>query len=180
MHEMPRFICDVMLGRLSRRLRLFGFDCLYFRFIHDNEIIAVARSQSRIVLTRDNDLSRRMNAALHGDPLCLFIENQNDPSQQTAQVFHHLFSLSSDADIIRKLTDRMMTRCPDCNGILSATRKDMVFNAVPEPVFRSHDTFRLCCGCGKVYWNGSHFHDIRIRMKSVLDETFPGHISCDE
>ena len=47
-----KFIADVMLGRLAKRLRLLGFDVLYDRAFIDNEIIRLSLEQGRIILTR--------------------------------------------------------------------------------------------------------------------------------
>src|SRR5918996_3133065 len=38
----PRFVCDVHLGRLARRLRLLGFDTWYRRDTDDDELARVA------------------------------------------------------------------------------------------------------------------------------------------
>ena len=43
MHEFamiePQFIADVMLGRLSRKLRMLGYDTLYFQKIDDDTLV---------------------------------------------------------------------------------------------------------------------------------------------
>ncbi|HPC00814.1 MAG TPA: DUF5615 family PIN-like protein, partial [Syntrophales bacterium] len=52
----PRFLCDVHLGRLARWLRLLGFDTLYRRDLEDGEIVRAARKEGRIVLTRDRGI----------------------------------------------------------------------------------------------------------------------------
>ena len=48
-----KFIADVMLGRLAKKLRLLGFDVLYDRTFNDNEIIRLSLEQERVILTRD-------------------------------------------------------------------------------------------------------------------------------
>jgi uncharacterized protein len=49
----PRFVLDVHLGTLTRRLRLLGFDCWYRTDADDDELAAVAVEDDRILLTRD-------------------------------------------------------------------------------------------------------------------------------
>ena len=39
----PRFIADVMLGRLARWLRILGYDVLYSNGFADEEIVALAQ-----------------------------------------------------------------------------------------------------------------------------------------
>ena len=52
-----KFIADVMLGKLAKRMRLMGFDVLYDRTLDDNEIIRLSLEQNRILLTRDTELA---------------------------------------------------------------------------------------------------------------------------
>jgi len=54
----PRFVADVMLGSLSRWLRLFGFDTLYSNDFDDRELIKISIQDDRILLTRDHSLAR--------------------------------------------------------------------------------------------------------------------------
>lgn len=54
-----RFIADVMLGRLAKWLRIMGYDVLYFNHITDKEIIDVALSDTRCILTRDKGIILR-------------------------------------------------------------------------------------------------------------------------
>ena len=55
----PRFICDAMLGRLSTWLRILGYDCAFTPEIEDVDIIARAKKEGRILLTRDRALLKR-------------------------------------------------------------------------------------------------------------------------
>ena len=63
MHEFatiaPQFIADVMLGRLSRKLRMLGYDTLYYQRIDDDLIVQRAAREDRQVLTRKTDLTKR-------------------------------------------------------------------------------------------------------------------------
>ena len=54
-----KFLADVMLGRLAKWLRILGYDTLYFRDMDDQELIRRAVRDSRILLTRDRELSKR-------------------------------------------------------------------------------------------------------------------------
>lgn len=55
--EEPRFVVDVHLGRLASYLRLLGFDCLYRNDYRDDDLLAISRSQQRILLSRDTGRS---------------------------------------------------------------------------------------------------------------------------
>ena len=54
-----RFMLDVHLGTLARRLRLLGVDCAYSNDADDDELIAAANEQRRVLLTQDRGLLRR-------------------------------------------------------------------------------------------------------------------------
>src|SRR4029077_652480 len=59
----PRFVADVMLGRLARWLRALGYDTLYFRDAPDRRLLALALTDQRRLLTRDAALARRARDA---------------------------------------------------------------------------------------------------------------------
>jgi uncharacterized protein with PIN domain len=50
------FLCDVMLGKLARELRLLGIDCEYERNLGGMAAYRVARQRGRILLSRANRL----------------------------------------------------------------------------------------------------------------------------
>ncbi|WP_422614795.1 Mut7-C RNAse domain-containing protein [Methylobacter svalbardensis] len=52
----PHFILDVNLGKLAKLMRLLGFDSLYRNDYWDAELVNIAVSEQRIVLTRDRRL----------------------------------------------------------------------------------------------------------------------------
>ena len=61
----PRFILDVNLGKLTKRMQLLGFDCLYRNDYRDAELVRIAVHEGRIVLTRDRRLLHA-KAITHG------------------------------------------------------------------------------------------------------------------
>ena len=53
------FIVDAMLGKIARKLRIFGFDTVYESKIDDMDILNSSKYYGRIVLTSDRVLFRR-------------------------------------------------------------------------------------------------------------------------
>ena len=53
------FIVDAMLGKIARKLRIFGFDTVYESKIDDMDILNSSKYYGRIVLTSDRALFRR-------------------------------------------------------------------------------------------------------------------------
>src|SRR5512138_3457230 len=52
----PRFVADVMLGKLSKWLRIAGFDVLYSNRFTDDELVELSHREHRILLSRDTRL----------------------------------------------------------------------------------------------------------------------------
>ncbi len=134
-----RFIADVMLGRLTKRLRLRGFDVLYNNGFDDNEIIRISLEQNRIILTRDHGLACRPLAENHLLIASVQVE------EQVAQV---LAACPVGAT--------PLTRCSDCNETLKPIDKDEARDLVPVYVYEANDYFLRCGSCSKIYWKGTH------------------------
>jgi uncharacterized protein with PIN domain len=148
-----KFIADAMLGRLAKWLRLMGFDVLYYPDIRDRELIRVAREQERTILTRDTGLMKS-----RGVIDAVFVE-ADDLSAQLMQIREKLdFSAAAP-----------LGRCEICNGSLSGvTGKEEIRDLVPDFVYRNYDHFVQCTGCGKVYWEGSHYREIREKIGTIM------------
>ncbi len=136
-----RFIADVMLGRLAKRLRLLGFDVLYDRAFIDNELIRLSLEQDRVILTRDTGLAERPLAANH-----LFIQSDH-VKDQLKQVFE-AFQIAEGPG--------PLTRCSLCNEPLTPMDKQEARDLVPQYVYERNDSFLRCGKCGRVYWRGTH------------------------
>src|SRR5271155_5865762 len=54
--EAPKFLVDGMLGSLSRKLRMLGFDTIYDSSSADSELRSLAKITNRILLTGDVEL----------------------------------------------------------------------------------------------------------------------------
>lgn len=137
----PRFVLDVHLGTLARRLRLLGFDCWYRTRADDDELAAVATGQRRVLLTRDRGLLMR-RAIVHG-----YCPRSDDPELQALEVVRRY-------DLVADL--RPFTRCIRCNGLLRAVAKVDVLDELPPRTRVEHERFTRCRDCGQIYWPGSH------------------------
>jgi uncharacterized protein with PIN domain len=134
-----KFIADVMMGKLAKRLRLLGYDVRYDHGFSDNEIIRVSLEENRVILTRDAALAARPLASNH-----LFI-NSDLVEEQLEQV---LSGSPGDAS--------PLTRCSRCNEPLASLPRQEARNVVPAYVFDNHEMFLRCTVCGRIYWKGTH------------------------
>ncbi len=137
----PRFVADVHLGTLARRLRLLGFDAWYRNDAVDTELAAIAARDARILVSRDRGLLKR-RSVVHG-----YCPRSDEPEEQALELARR-YGLAVQAT--------PMTRCVRCNGVLEAASRHQVADAVPARSFEAFDTFARCTACGHVVWPGSH------------------------
>ena len=149
----PAFACDSMVGRLARWLRILGYDATYARGAGDARLVARARAEGRVLLTRDRGLAER-----RGIGRFLLVQS-NDPPTQLREVVAAL-GLSVDPA-------RLFRRCPACNGAVEAVQRESVRGLVPPYVYGTQRSFSRCAGCRRVYWPATH-HDHMLRELEAL------------
>ncbi len=139
-----KFICDDNLGKLARWLRTLGYDTLFFDPIEDGELVSKALKEDRLLLSRDNQLSR-FKLKL-GEEL-LFIESEK-PLEQVKQVVSH-FKL--------KITkDQLFSRCLICNQVLEMVDKEKIKDRLYPYVYQTQEIFVHCPTCDRIYWSATH------------------------
>lgn len=152
MEQPPAFAADAMLGSLARWLRLLGYDCLYEADIADEKLVALAKAEGRIVLTRDRAVAQKAGRAI-------FVAG-DDLDDQLLAVAHELHLQIPD--------EPPTTRCSMCNVLLVPAREeDLERGAVPERVRALHRQFWACPSCKRVYWKGTHFDSMGERLRSL-------------
>lgn len=149
----PRFLCDVMLGRLARWLRALGHNAAYDHTADDDALLRRARRERRILVTRDT----RLAAAPRGSRAVLL--HANDTPGQLRELVDAL-------DITRH--PGLLTRCIVCNTRLRKATADQIGERVPDYVRCTQESFRACPGCGRVYWPGTHRRGILAALESAL------------
>lgn len=148
-----KFIVDCMLGKLAKWLKILGFDTLYFSKIEDSDFLRWAKKERRIILTRDNGLIEKS-----GDMGKLFIESENWKAQvrQVLDAFELWQRINPNS------------RCIECNVELKDLSKKKAKNLVAPFVYERAKSFALCPCCGRVFWQGTHFQDMEIKIKEIL------------
>lgn len=144
--EPPAFLCDEMLGRLARTLRLLGFDTLYLKDVTDDEVLArLAAAPERTLLTRDVELAGR--AERRG--LRAVLVREIEAVEQAREVLE-------DRGLQVNLA-KVLTRCAVCNTVLRPAREE----EIQGRLHGAREPFRWCEACAKLYWEGSHGPRIR-------------------
>jgi uncharacterized protein with PIN domain len=150
-----RFVADAHLGRLAAYLRMLGFDTLYRNSFGDAELVAVAAGERRILLTRDRDLLKHKSVT-HG-----YFVRETAPRLQLLEVLRRF-------DLRRSLAP--FSRCISCNGLLVTVDGPRADEQVPARSLRHARRFLRCEGCGKLYWDGSHFRRMNGFLRQLLTE----------
>jgi uncharacterized protein with PIN domain len=148
-----RFATDATLGKLGRHLRAAGFDTVC-QHESRNSVFFNTIEADRIILTRSCTLLIRFNH----HPL-VFIRD-NDPFQQMLQVMQELDIRQSDM--------KPFSRCLICNLETTPVDKQTLGGKVPAYIWQHHQTFRVCRGCKRIYWAGSHHDRLRTRFDMLF------------
>ncbi len=148
-----RFVADVHLGRLARKLRMLGFDTAYRNDYADADVVEISVRERRIILTRDRGILKN-SMVTHG-----YWIRSVEPNEQAREVIAR-FDLSSSSTPFH--------RCMVCNGLLEMVEKRDVLGDLPEKAARYYNVFRRCAGCGRVYWKGSHYDKLEKCVHELL------------
>ncbi|MGC8765843.1 MAG: Mut7-C RNAse domain-containing protein [Brevinematia bacterium] len=141
--ERIRFVSDVHLGRLSKYLRILGFDCVYQNNFEDEEIIEIAHREKRIILTKDRGILKN-NRVKYG--LLLRSKNTKEQLKEVMERF--------DLEAKKK----PFTRCINCNQKLKKISRKEAMGVFSYLSDRYYTDFYRCSLCKKVYYKGSHYY----------------------
>ncbi|MGW0910513.1 Mut7-C RNAse domain-containing protein [Streptomyces sp. NPDC002784] len=149
-----RFLLDVHLGTLARRLRLLGVDTAYESTdIGDPALAARSAAEQRVMLSRDRGLLRRRELWAGA----------------------YVYSTHPE-DQLRDVLERFRpdlhpwTRCTACNGLLRTATKEEVADQLHGGTQRSYDVFAQCQECGRAYWKGAHHEQLVAIVERALTE----------
>lgn len=147
-----RFLCDAMLARLARLLRAAGYDVqLAGEREPDPAVLARARAEARVLVTRD----RRLAAV--GAPGAVLLPQASLTAQARA--------LTRVLPIDWTLAP--FSRCVVDNALLRAATAEEIA-CMPEGVRRQRaGPLRACPACGRLYWPGSHVERITARLAAL-------------
>jgi len=145
-----RFVADAMLGSFARKLRVLGFDTIYYKTGSDAGIISIAAVDRRVILTSDRQLASRTSS---GRARAVLVSGSNDGAR--------LRDLKVKAKEIGLTLERGDPLCSVCNGELAMVTKLEVAGRVPRSVESRHRLFFQCRVCRKIYWKGSHWKKLR-------------------
>jgi uncharacterized protein with PIN domain len=140
-----QLICDRMLGRLARYLRMLGY-------------AAPLVQEPPLRLAGEHFfLTRRRK--LMGKPSVLFIEHDLI-QDQLSQVLADL-ELSPDPAL-------WLSRCLECNEEVEHIPREKAWGLVPDFTYHNAPGFTRCPNCQKIFWPGSHAKRAMARLEALL------------
>ena len=149
----PCFAAEKTLGRLTKWLRLLGFDTRYEPELAGKKFIETLE-KDRILLTR----TRRIQNQFASRRL-IFVESDH-LAQQLNQIFRELNLKASQT--------RPFSRCLQCNAPIVVVEKASILGRVPDYIFEIHDRFQKCPECDRIYWPGSHTRRSLEKIRQLL------------
>jgi uncharacterized protein with PIN domain len=147
-----KFILTSELGRLARWLRIMGFDTVYFKSNNIATLIIETLRENRFIITRRqtkiDDLQKRT--------LVLTTDNLNEQLKE--------IMVKLDLKINE---NEMFKRCTLCNTGLREVKKEETKEFIPEHVYKTQNDFRQCALCKRIYWQGSHWGNVKKTLKEI-------------
>ncbi|MEM3730251.1 MAG: Mut7-C RNAse domain-containing protein [Candidatus Bathyarchaeia archaeon] len=152
-----KFVADGMLGKLTRWLRMLGYDVKYSNELDDPQLLMMAKKEKRILLTRDLELCQQ---ALAKGVNAYYIDGKTE-AEKLAQLANK-FNIKLEVDMA-------VSRCPKCNTKVKPTTKERVVGKVKENTLLYYNEFWNCPKCGQIYWQGAHWTRIRKTLKAAKE-----------
>ena len=153
-----KFIADGMLGKLTRWLRLLGYDVEYSNKMDDAQLIRIAKKEQRILFTRDLELYQQATAK---GVDAFYLEGKTE-----AEKLAHLAKRFN----IKLEIDMATSRCTKCNTQVKPTSKEKVADKVEKSTFSYYNEFWECPKCGQIYWQGAHWTKIRKTLEAAKEK----------
>ena len=151
------FIVDAMLGKIARKLRIFGYDTVYDSNIDDTDILNSLKYHGRIVLTSDRVLFRRCKKK----GIETILTDKGSEIENLVTIFRSLEVESVSAQKLSHL-------CTCCNGpLITVIDKNSIKDQIPDRLLKSKNIFYKCSQCHKIYWIGSHMERIDCLIREI-------------
>ncbi|MCX8023420.1 MAG: Mut7-C RNAse domain-containing protein [Syntrophorhabdaceae bacterium] len=143
------FVCDIMLGRLARYLRILGFNTIHIR--SKGELEGFVSNEPHLFFTK-----RRQGPSLYKNAVYIKSDKGVEQLKEITPIIKPFFN-----------PDLVMSRCILCNRPLTDVEKEEIENLVPEFIYHRYDTFKACPECKRVYWGGTHTERMHTLIKEI-------------
>lgn len=145
------FICDSMFGKLAKWLRMAGYSAI---FLKDNKrkdfIKNINLSENQILITKDSKLLNLSSNIFFLDKI--YVKEQ-------FEIIIKEFKLDFN---------NAFTICMECNHPLKSADKEENREKIPEYVYKNFNDFNICENCGRLYWQGSHYKEMKKKLQITI------------
>jgi uncharacterized protein with PIN domain len=161
-----KFLVNSMLGKLTRFLRIFGYDTIYANDlikyfnvdpVPDDLLIEYANRHNRTIITKDLFLYKRYKGN------SIFLKGEG--------IYNYLHQLNKQFGLNFEFNIKQ-ARCSICNFPLERVEnKISIKNDVLKETYNHFNEFYQCSNhqCKKVYWEGTHIEDIENKLGKTLE-----------
>ena len=149
-----KFIVDINVGKLSKWLRMMGYDSLLFDDSDDSRLIVLAIREGRVIITKDTQIMKR--GVITSGRLKAILITSDRPELQMQQV---IASINLDCEF------RPFTLCLECNQPLVERSKQEVKDLVPPYVFQTQNQYVQCPACHRIFWKGTHWQAMTEKLQ---------------
>ncbi|MCD6157045.1 MAG: hypothetical protein J7J27_01640 [Euryarchaeota archaeon] len=148
-------ICDCMLGKLAKILRVLGYNVYYNPKAADDYLISLSRRHDAILLTRDKELSKLYERSIY--------VRDHEVNKQV------IFVLRALKDIGVEPLTGVLEICPECGTPIVECDREYIKGNYHESTYCAYDVFYYCPNCGKVYWEGYQYKSLRKTIEEIED-----------
>jgi uncharacterized protein len=148
------------VGKLTKHLRLLGFDAIFFTGVDDSRMIEIAAQDDRVILTRDTRLMER-RVVSSGRVKAVLVKDDR-PDVQIRQVIKMLNLGHSFSPF---------TLCLECNRMLEERSPEEVRERIPPYIRKTQKEFVECPYCHRVYWKGTHWEAMMRKLRDLAQDT---------
>jgi uncharacterized protein with PIN domain len=136
---------------------MLGHNVKYSNKLDDSQLIAIAKKERRILLTRDLELYQQATAK----GVQVFYMDGQTEAERLAKLAQ---KLGINLDI-----DMATSRCPKCNARVKSLPKEKVADKVEKTTFSYYNEFWQCPKCEQIYWQGAHWTRIRKTLEAAKE-----------
>ncbi len=137
---------------------MMGHDAKYSTELDDGELLAIAKKENRVLLTRDLALYQQTTAK---GVEAYYVEGNSESERLAELSKRYGFPLAIDLE---------QSRCPKCNTRLISVPKEQIVSKVEKNTLIYYNEFWSCPNCGAVYWQGAHWSKIRATLEEAEEK----------
>ncbi|MFC1744959.1 Mut7-C RNAse domain-containing protein [Candidatus Riflebacteria bacterium] len=152
----PRFILPLNLGKLTKYLRMLGFDSICEPDFIPGKVDVLAMQEGRVLLSRSKKFAARK---LYAE--CYVVKSEQ-PAIQVREVVNR-FNLMPLV--------KYFQRCLKCNSPLKVMEKSEIYSRLLPYIRKNFNLFFICPGCDRVYWMGTHYKKMKEKIETILHTT---------